>query len=78
MDQANLSGGISENIKGEVSSEMETSQTAMSMSSNSYITSQNTGGDRSVAMNLLKLNHGDFPDVCVECDQCVKSIRDAI
>jgi len=31
-----------------------------------------------VSLNLLKLNQDDFPDVCVECAQCVKSIRDAI
>lgn len=29
-------------------------------------------------MNMLKLNQEDFPDVCVKCEECVQSIRDAI
>lgn len=35
-----------------------------------------TGGG--VSMNLLKLNQEDFPDVCVKCEECMKSIKDAI
>ena len=31
-----------------------------------------------VRFNILKLNEEDFPDVCVECQQCLKSIREAI
>ena len=29
-------------------------------------------------MNMLKLRKDDFPDVCVQCELCVKSLRDAI
>ena len=32
----------------------------------------------SVTMNLLQLNQGDFPDVCIQCDQCMTSIKVAI
>lgn len=27
---------------------------------------------------MLKLRNEDFPDVCIKCDECMKSIRDAI
>lgn len=51
----------------------------MGMSSASEGGSQrgSTAGGK-VSMNMLKLNQEDFPDVCIKCDQCVKSIKDAI
>lgn len=32
----------------------------------------------SIAINALHLKEEDFPDVCLRCDLCVKSIKEAI
>jgi len=32
----------------------------------------------SIAADAIKLNEEDFPDVCVQCDLCVKSIKEAV
>ena len=69
---------IAEELKGEINS----ATMGEGMSSASEVVSQPTlngsAANGKVNMNMLNLNQEDFPDVCIKCEWCVKSIRDAI